>query len=363
MRLFTLTTTSLIASISTFFGEEQKCPCPVKPLPPCEQIPDISAYNTPVRLQICKPCDIFTTGSFIYWQPIQENMELGIVTDSTNTLDLVNGHVVNLDFEYKPGFKLGIGMNFDYDNWDTYLQYTWFQGSHRTQTTLNPANTSVTIIPAWQIPDFLNPHYATGSEKWKLTINLLDWDLARTYFVGTKLTFRPFFGARAAWIFQTVHADYINHNAGFLLFWPNTHISQNSHSWGVGPRAGICTNWKVGSGCRIYGSGEVDVLFTQYTHLKMRQTSEVLSANRYTIRQKDANYLRTHLDLTLGFGWGTYILSNRQYIDLSADYGYQVFFDQNMFRNFVSAETVGKGISPNGNLYIHGLTATVRLDF
>lgn len=363
MRRLTLATTSLIASCSVFFGEEQKCPCPIKLPPPCEQTPDISAYNAPSRTHVCNCWGIVTSASFIYWQPIQENMELGIVTDSTNPLDLVNGHVVNLDFKYKPGFKVGIGMNFDYDNWDSYLQYTWFQGSHHTNTTLDPTNLAVTLIPSWQIPDFLNPHYASGSEKWKLTLNIIDWDLARSFFLGKKLTVRPFFGARGAWIFQTVHADYLNQNPGFLLIWPSTHISQNSHSWGVGPRTGISSNWNIGSGCRFYGNGEIDLLFTQYTHLKTRQTSDVTSANRYTIRQKDANYLRAHLDLTFGFGWGTYIANNRQHIDLSADYGYQVFFNQNMFRNFLSTETVGKAISPNGNLYIHGLTITTRLDF
>ena len=43
-------------------------------------------------------------------------------------------------------------------------------------------------------------------------------------------------------------------------------------------------------------------------------------------------------------------LSNNKYhIDLRADYGFQVFFDQNMFRS-APAFAVGKGIVPNGNL-------------
>src|SRR5579862_270012 len=190
--------------------------------------------------------DVILKGSFTYWQPIQENMQLGVVSDNTeDPLDLVDGKEVDLDFDYKPGFKIGLGFNFNYDNWDTFLEYTWFRGTEKVDKNLDADDV---LFPAWQIPDFLNPQYTSGSEKWKLRMDFLDWDLARSNSVGQKLCIRSFFGLRGAWIRQNVDVEYVNTIPSMAVIWPSTTVQQSSHSWGVGPRIGFCSNWKLGRG-------------------------------------------------------------------------------------------------------------------
>jgi hypothetical protein len=78
---------------------------------------------------------------------------------------------------------------------------------------------------------------------------------------------------------------------------------------------------------------------------------------------QEIDYLRTHLDLEMGFGWGTYFDDNNWHVDLSAVYGFQVFWDQNMFREFSNSTMQAKSFAPNGNLYVHGLTLSARFDF
>ena len=317
----------------------------------------MAGYNASCRIAVDRPYDFFISGSFTYWQPTQENMQLGVVSEATNE-DLVHGKAADLDFDYKPGFKVGLGMNFGYDQWDSYMEYTWFRGTDHVNKNLNETN----LLPAWQIPDFLNPHYASGSEKWKLTMDLVDWDLGRSYFVGKKLCFRPFVGLRFARIDQKVDVDYTNTSSSAQLIWPSTSIDQKSNSWGIGPRLGLCSDWRLGGGWMLYSKGEADILFTQYD-LKMKQSSNATLPNGYVVRQNDVDYLRTHLELDLGLGWGTYFYSKKYHIDFRADYGFQVFFDQNMFRSTPATFAVGKGTVPNGNLYMQGLTVTARFDF
>ena len=310
--------------------------------------------------------DVFTEASFIFWNPSQENMELGIVSNTSNALYTVHGNTVNLDFDYKPGFKVGLGVNLDRDNWDLYSQYTWFRGNHHTHTSLDPAGFDV-LLPKWEIPDISHPRYFGGREDWRLHMDLVDLELGRAYCVGNALSFRTFFGARGAWIRQNIEVDYLDETTG-LLARENVSITQRSHSWAVGPRAGIQTNWMLGQGLRMYGNGNGDILFTRYTNMRWHQqattaTGAIATGSFYTVRQKDLNYLRGHLELELGFGWGTYIYQNDWHIDLSAGYGFQIFFDQNMFRTFVDDQQLGVSFMPSGNLYIHGLTASARLDF
>ncbi len=357
-------TSPFLFATSLLFSEEALCPAhennQMKSMEQCEQM--APGYNASCRVHVERPCDFFISGSFTYWKPVQENMKLGVASDNSDALDLVKGNEVDLHSKYKPGFKVGLGMHFDYDNWESVIGYTWFRGTEHVRKNLHTDSLNICLLPAWEIPNFLDPQYQSGSEKWKLRMDFLDWDVARNYHVGKALCFRPFLGLRGAVMNQRVDVKYINTSATYLAVWPSTFIKQKSDSWGIGPRVGLTSKWQFCNGWRIYGDAEVDVLYTEYD-LKSIQTSAVTVANRYIVRQHNANYLRTHVQLDLGLGWGAYFACNKYHIDLFADYGFQTFFDQNMFRSTASAQAVGKSTLPNGNLYIRGLTANLLFEF
>jgi hypothetical protein len=73
--------------------------------------------------------------------------------------------------------------------------------------------------------------------------------------------------------------------------------------------------------------------------------------------------LRAHLDFEMGLGWGRYFLSNDWHIDLSATYGWQIFFSQNMLRKILNRGVPTSYISPIGSLFVQGLTLSARLDY
>ncbi len=317
----------------------------------------VPAYNAPSRIDVRGSWDVYAEASFTFWQPIQDNMDLGFVMSDSSVPSTQN--VINMDFNYVPGFKTGLGINFDHDNWDSYLEYTWFRSEHGNITHLDPTNTNVFINNNWGTPS--STHFFDAKEHLRLHMDLLDWELARSYYVGTKLSFRPFFAARAAWIRQKMNVVY-GQDENFT----SAAFSKNkSHSWGIGPRAGLYSHWILGSGVRLYGNTMADILFTQYRRLKtfngQNDASGALASGTKTI-QKDLNCLRTHLEAELGLGWGSYFDNNNWHIDLSAGYGFQVFFDQNMFRKFTDEDSQ-TSFNPNGNIYLHGLTATARFDF
>lgn len=322
----------------------------------------VAGYNEPCRIATQRSCDVFVSGSFTFWQPMQDNMSLGLVGKQNDGDLLVDGYVVDLDFEFKPGFKLAIGANLDYDNWDTVVEYTWFRGTDHAKKHLDTDASVKGVFPAQQIPLFLDPRYQRASEKWHLAMDLVDWDLARAGYIGKHLCMRPFIGLRFASIRQNLHVDYVNVSASDLSVWPSTSISKSSTSWGLGTRLGLCSNWEMGSGCRIYSKGEFDLLFTQYD-MHTHQDSDIRFEDAYKLHQDSKNGLRAHAELALGFGFGTYFKHNRYHIDLSADYGFHVFFNQNMFPQTAGEVSVGTAIVPNGDLYIQGLTATLRFDF
>lgn len=371
------------------------------PLSAEECPPLIPAYNYPARCAPRCPYNVYAELSFNYWQPIQENMEVGLLNNGASTKIAASGLTitnvsssdshrdVNMDFDFKPGFTLGLGFNFEDDNWDLCAQYTWFHNTQRKSETardfvLFNAN-SQSISPTWgtPTPSAGNVIYQFAKEHWKLGMDLLDLDLGRRFYVGCKLTFHPSIGLRAAWIEQKVHVSYINGFANYAVDLPgllgggtlleNKNVHGRSRSWGLGPKAALETHWELGRGFRLFGNGEADLLYTRYTALResTKTAGNVLgiinlipfnftTSHETRGKQRNVGCLRTHLDLELGLGWGTYFECADICLDCTAGYDFQVFFDQNMLRHDV---TDPGSFLPNGNLYVQGLTAKVHLDF
>jgi len=243
-------------------------------------------------------------------------------------------------------------------------QYTWFHNTNSSSSNA-PANTATeikSILPSWGAPGgffgTFGPLYKSVSQKWELDMDLIDLDLGRWYYVGTKLTFRPSLGLRAALIKQDVDMQYTSTT--------NTlKIDSETKSWGLGPKVALDANWNIGCGFRVYGNGEADLLYTRYTTLSshLTNTDHAAFASNVYDTQDNVGTVRSHIELETGLGWGTYLNCNRWYLDFSAGYDFQVFFDQNMFRFFADTNMQGKSLNPNGNLYLQGLTMKARLDF
>src|SRR5271170_2144162 len=90
-------------------------PCQA-PTPPTPQIEPMTAgYNYPARIEPARPWNIFAEMSFNYWQPLQENMELGQLGSGEMTKTTVSGltttfvatsdsfRAINMNFDFKPG--------------------------------------------------------------------------------------------------------------------------------------------------------------------------------------------------------------------------------------------------------------------
>lgn len=376
---------SLILMTATAFGDDKPCRQQRKSFEQGQKVTKaqmMPAYNAPARIDVRGSWDVFATGSFIFWQLSQDNMDVAFADNQSNadyiTNNQLNGHLVQMDFDYKPGFKVGLGVNFDRDDWDAYADYTRIRASNTTSTNglSLPSGEAAPLLPTWGHPYVLQTNaYNTASEHWECHLDFADLNLSRVYYVGTQLTFRSFFGARAAWIRQHVHAQYVNlsysNSTGSFVEVPGVQdVYQRNHSWAVGPRVGVNTNWLVGQGIRFFGNANADVLYTKYK-LQNKTTFVVRNAvgsyepgqNLFAVDSEHVKALRTHLDLELGLGWGSYFDNNNWHIDLSAAYGFQVFFDQNMLTMYLHNLMPGRTLAPNGNLYAQGLTATVRFDF
>jgi len=87
-----------------------------------------AAYNAQACYQIKdKGQDWFAQASFLYWYIGQEGMELALSGGINSNTEFLSSrtHILRQSFEYTPGFKVGLGFNFNQqDNWVGYVEYT-----------------------------------------------------------------------------------------------------------------------------------------------------------------------------------------------------------------------------------------------
>jgi len=342
--------------------------------------------------------------NFLYWQPLEDNVEPAGLKKSLTVIGFQgrdDGAIVNMDFAYKPGFQIGFGTNFNYGRVDLSGEYTRFHatthlaksGKEYFPMQLDPGTLLAFLNGITNAAGGLNTAGIPAAplsfdETWKLTMDLADLNLGSWHTRGKIIESHPFIGLRAAWIDQSLDVAY----GGYLLsggFLGNAGATSTSHSWAIGPRGGIATNWKIAKGLKLYWDAAGDILYTNYDW-RGQSFAIVPTAGVSTVGpvfwssdviQSSISTLRTHFDIDLGLRWGLCFNEEKTRFELSAGYEFQVFFDQNMFRHFTTMiEEIGiaggSGLTelvgvittpisnePNGNLYLQGLKVSAEFAF
>lgn len=265
-----VTTLLLLSSTTVFAGTCKKACLSSSEYSPCPP-PSICAFNAPYRIESSCSWDLKTSATFLWLEAAEENLSLGTLM-TVKAVDLIaletnypflGREIHQFDFEYHPGFQLGLGFNFNCDNWEIFGEYTYFHS--KTKSSINTPVEFSFVIPTWyfHVGDIL---LDSSSGTWKLDLDLGDLELARQYYVGRCLTFRPFGGLRGAFIRQQMEVTYEG-----LLSDSSAPLDYNNvskvKSWGIGPRIGLDTNWMLYSNFRLFINSSASLLYTKYTHI------------------------------------------------------------------------------------------------
>jgi hypothetical protein len=358
--------------------KEKKETCCEKPCNSCDKIPEPSpapcncAFNCPARVVPQCNWNVNVFGSFLYWQQRERGLELGEKFE--NTSNTTNDSSVNMDFDYHPAFKVGLGFNSNTDDWTTSFEYTRFKSTSQKTTRVDFVADETYLQEAWVSNDLYQMVYdqlgftSTSNvvksieAKWRLDLNLIDFTAGRPYWLGTKIYLQPLVGLRGGWINQ----KYTTHNVAPLLIGASDradfdiYYTGKSKSWLIGPRIGIGSNWLLGcSGFRFFGNASAS-LFYQDIKTKINNEAPVqgvlTTAQKYNFNHKMA-VVTPSFDSILGFGWGSYFNNNKWHFDFTAGYEFQYFYNQNAIR----IEPINFSDAPS--LMLHGLNLTAKFDF
>jgi hypothetical protein len=338
-----------------------------EPAQPKMQPQMMNGYNTPARIDVKGNWDFWINASLLYWKSQEDGLMPGMLFNFLNNALTYK----EMDFDYKPGFKVGIGMTCkDQDDWTIGLDYTRY---HITQhSTL-------------AIPDILNkdmdPNYLSldavynilvengysflsSAGRWKNNIDLLDLNLMRPFYSGQKLTVTPLIGLRGGWMNQYYYGAYSATDFDHQEIIYNLFSKSKQTSYVVGPRAGLLGNWILGKGFSILGNVDIGLLYQKF-HNRFSDR-DVRGPVDHTAQTKQQ--LTTNLELGLGLNYGTYFAGNKAHVDLSLLYNFQMFTQQNRMIVLVTNETITYSslffdATTPPNLYLHGFTLNLQFDF
>lgn len=352
-------------------GECDSCPTECKPccIPKPKKCIDCECYNPQVYdLQ----CDwgLFATADYLCWTARETNLEfanratfISQPTLGTNVFTFNTGYTTKhyyVKSKWRSGFRVGLGMNFECDGWDLYLNWTNF-GNHAKSRAKNSDFDSTfsnagfnevnAIFQPWANGDntqLIGNPFVSGQPsisptiggKWSLRLNQIDLELGKKYWVSNCFAFRPYLGLRGAWTHTKFHVKSQFSSSNSLTFvnsattpptmttqGPSTLIENNffkNRVWGVGLLGGIQPefvfgNW--GECCGIfslYGNLDGSLIWGKFTGrnhglfvanfpetIKQGNNSTSLNINEFSTPVEKDNFTRMQwiVDLGIGLRW------------------------------------------------------------
>ena len=324
----------------------------------------------PARPDVKDGADLFITADVLLWRAEEDGLEFAEETfqDTSKIQNLTDGRVLNPNFDWKWGFRVGIGYNMPHDGWDLYLDWVRFTSRDHKSNSVNPptgaAATTLFASTGSNSAGGPSSNVQQASVHWNLKLNMLDLELGREFFVSKWLTLRPFTGLRSGWIDQKLSTDYINEvPSGATL--ETFDIDQRCRFWGLGIRAGLNTLWSLGCGWGIYGNAAISLLPGRF-HINYEQDS-----TQVTVGTDSQHYTKDHLnaaravtDLALGLRWDTLTCDEAYHFAFRVGFEQHHFFGQNQFRNYnydSSARPVSRATL--SDLTTYGVTAGFEFGF
>ncbi len=334
--------TILGSMFSSLAHAEEK---PAQPLPP-------TITNRHVNPLVENGVNLWVRGDALFWQTSEDNLLNCYIINSNLTLPHRDFRTIHFDWDV--GFRIGAGYDLPHDEWDLTLFWTHYDTN--AKSSVHTEGSEHIASPTWgssavnsQIL-FLDHSKAT----FHLSLNQLDLDLGRSYFVGNYFTLRPNFGLRATWINQNLNIHSIAQDPD-----PSVKTHLKNDFWGFGLIAGLDANWMFTQRWSLYGDADFSILLGSFNlnQTGKQEGSTVWSQKKHTQTGKGV------LDIEAGFKYSLLFSKNRYAFTFRAGYEYHLYFNQNQFllsngnHNFENFSTI------KGNLAFQGVMISGQFDF
>lgn len=297
---------------------------------------------TPVAPKAPNGLGIFANADFTWWKSNVSGMSFAEV----------NNRILSTPSEFRPGFKIGVGLDMDFDGWDTYAEYTWFYQPWKTNSTTSNNNNNYSSFVHFntESSSLSSLAIASASSSRKEQFNILDLECGRNFYISRQITLRPFFGLKLARMLEKtkIIESQKGEDGNIKLF-----LSQSLS--GVGGRAGINTFWHITTHFGMYGDLALTALWSRiHNHYNSYFSFNDNSSHRSN--KLNTQILLPVMEIGLGIAYETWFAQERYQLYAKAGWEEQVWINYNY-------NTPNGTVNNTGSLTLQGLTAKIGLAF
>jgi hypothetical protein len=323
--------------------------------------------NPPGRPQVKGGADLFAYGDLLYWNAHENGLSYAVVNEGSSS-NLADAEIKNIHGKWNWGFRVGAGYNLPHDGWD--LRLTWLRFTDNGHKRVH-ADGDEQIFPDWTHPKDPIANNSTckkAHSHFNLTLNQLDLDLGREFFVSKWMTLRPHFGLRSDWIRQKWENDYRNFVTQNATIPNRVETEYKDRWWGIGLQGGLDTQWGLGGGVSLFADLTAAIIYG-FHDIKMEQEDTPRTGNDSNdgtfVNIPRNTYRISHpiLDLAMGLRYDCMFSDDRFHVGLQAGWEHHVYLSQNQFPKFVDDISLGTNVRNQGDLALQGWTFSARFDF
>ncbi|MEI8300607.1 MAG: Lpg1974 family pore-forming outer membrane protein, partial [Chlamydiota bacterium] len=318
---------------------------------------------------------------FLYWSAKQEGNNYAVTGTANTVPGTVNpntglisptitstGKVYSFKPTAKPGFKLTVGMNWEYDSWELFANYSYLHGSQHSSVASSSVNTGIIPLLSYAPNNsvlassvFYTPGGAVGfvseaKASWSFFYNNINLELAKSIPLFSYFVLHPHFGFQASWQKQHFHASYYVSS----LINSSTNLGNNQaifsqKFWGIGPRVGFDSLWQCCNHLGFFANTAFSLLYGKFHGKSTSYDTNVTAGYTHVLIAKNIykpTTLSPVLELNLGAA-SEWMLYNKYLLVAHVSWDTQAWLFQNQHSTSV----------PDPTLLFQGLNAGIRFNF
>lgn len=312
----------------------------------------------------------------LFWKATEDNLayaqrENVIEFVDFDTFDAAGFETIKreeLNFKWKPGFRLTLDYIFPCDYWNTNFIWTNYNGHSAnarnapssfipTPTEDDPVASGEILVGTFLPTQALATAFNHIDAHWNVLFDNFEWNIGRYICLSHRFGLRPYIGARWEYIKQKYKLHYVSFETPDVPTAPFGGIRQKFRSCfsGIGLQGGLDAHWFMGCGFSLfsnvgggiaYGRSKIHETLNQQINFLIGDSE---ATEFVTIKYRDTvRVCRPNLDFAIGLRW-EHCWCNYLF-DLQVAWEYHHYFDQNFFR------LVHENDSGRGDLTFQGVT-------
>ncbi len=303
-----LALSSIVLLSGVAFANEPCCIPPEKPFP---------------KIQNCRDYNIFGIGEFIYWRFSAPNLAYARSGANNTVAITAPGTTFLPDFDYDPGFRVGMGIKFGPNKaFDIVGYYTWLHSNPKGSVSGSPIGNGFVPNNWLNSATLATNSYTFAGVDLKLHFNYVEVQSGYGFAINRYFALRPYIALTSYIIDGDLDAHYEFTTPGAAVF----HIGKthaDCDTWSIGPKTGIDFVYHVTENWGIFSNFNITQQITN-DKLSLIETDQVPATGANIVIQNgrlEQNRNIGLFGLEIGPTWDEWFCDYTYHVYVRATYG------------------------------------------